>query len=315
MNTDTRLAELEFHSLANIFPMMDAESLQSLSDDIKQHGLHESILVYEGKILDGRNRYRACNMAGVDPDFDTYDGDDPLSFVISRNLKRRQLTPGQLAFVALKIKDIEAERAKERQRVHGGTAPGKKANTAANLGGSVASDARDLAAKQVGVSHGYVTDAEKVRREAPELENKVVAGEVTLPQALREIKERVDELRTPPATGNHRAKGNERKAAEKRKASAPRVDILPPAEPRLEPGMSMVRVDALCQTCRERLFPHEYPKQDFPVDVEPTPDQTSVEVEYEYDPEDAQPEYADDATTSAPSAQAPGKAGWFTETI
>ena len=52
---------------------------------------------------------------------------------------------------------------------------------------------------------------------------------------------------------------------------------------------SMVRVDELCQMCRERLFPHETPKNDFPVDIEPTPDQTPV-VEREYVAEDDLPE-------------------------
>jgi hypothetical protein len=57
----------------------------------------------EGKILDGRNRYRAAQMAGVPYPTRTYDGDDPIGFVISMNLARRHLSESQRAMVAAKL--------------------------------------------------------------------------------------------------------------------------------------------------------------------------------------------------------------------
>jgi len=44
--------------------------------DIKENGLVEFIVLHEGKILDGRNRYNACNDAGVEPKFVEYEGED-----------------------------------------------------------------------------------------------------------------------------------------------------------------------------------------------------------------------------------------------
>ncbi len=90
----------EFHPLAEIFPMMDAAHLQALADDIAAHGLLDEIVLCEGKILDGRCRYLACERAGVAPKFKEYVGDDPLGLVISQNVHRRHLTKQQRLFVA-----------------------------------------------------------------------------------------------------------------------------------------------------------------------------------------------------------------------
>jgi hypothetical protein len=108
-----RNSELRFHPLADIFPLMEGEEFDELVADIKANGLHDPIVMYEGKILDGRNRYRAAIKAGVDP-FPlmkngkrygglNYVGDDPAGFVISRNIHRRHLTAEQKRDVIAKL--------------------------------------------------------------------------------------------------------------------------------------------------------------------------------------------------------------------
>ena len=57
----------------------------------------------------------AAQVAGVECETRDYEGDDPLAFVLSLNLKRRQLTASQLAFVALEIEKYQAGLAKGRQ--------------------------------------------------------------------------------------------------------------------------------------------------------------------------------------------------------
>jgi hypothetical protein len=93
-----------FHPLADIFPMLEGKDFADLVTDIKANGLHKKITLHpDGKILDGRNRYRACLKAGVEPRFWTYNGNDPAGYVVSMNIKRRMLDKGQRAMIAEKI--------------------------------------------------------------------------------------------------------------------------------------------------------------------------------------------------------------------
>jgi hypothetical protein len=94
--TQPATQELEFHPLADIFPLIEGVEFDELVADIKANGLHEPIVTYQGMILDGRNRYRACIAAGLDPKIEIMAGDkwidDPAAYVISANIHRRHLT-------------------------------------------------------------------------------------------------------------------------------------------------------------------------------------------------------------------------------
>jgi len=111
---------MEFHELANIFPMMTDDEMAALVESIK--GGYDSkfpIITYEGKILDGRNRYTACTFAGVEPVYSEWDGNDPVSFVVRANLERRHLTSSQKAMIALEIESVLAERGKRNMSLGG----------------------------------------------------------------------------------------------------------------------------------------------------------------------------------------------------
>ena len=97
---------MEYHEYANLFPMMPRDDLKRLAEDIAEKGLAEPIVTYQGKILDGRNRYEACVSMQIDPRFEEYEGRDALGFVISHNLHRRHLSESQRGLVAASIASL-----------------------------------------------------------------------------------------------------------------------------------------------------------------------------------------------------------------
>src|SRR5918996_3792353 len=95
------------HPFAEQFPLLEGEEFDDLTADIKKHGLREPIILThdQSTIIDGRNRYRACEAALVDPVFETlgeqYTETMILDLIVSKNLERRHLTPGQKDLLAL----------------------------------------------------------------------------------------------------------------------------------------------------------------------------------------------------------------------
>jgi hypothetical protein len=147
------ITQYEFHEHCCIFPRCTDEELQLLVSDIRENGLLTPITRYEGKILDGRNRYLACEMLNIEPDYVDFDGKDPLPFVVSRNLCRRHLSKSQRAMVAASI--IELQRKDN----------GRSEVTVAE------------AAQQLNVSERLVTHAVKVINEGTEQDVKdIVSG-------------------------------------------------------------------------------------------------------------------------------------------
>jgi hypothetical protein len=100
-----RVRSLEHHPLAEMFPLIEGDDFIALVDDIRAHGIRVPIMLYEGKVLDGRNRLRAGIEAGhrfTEKDFTQLAASvDPESFVLSANLQRRSLdNKGKRAIIA-----------------------------------------------------------------------------------------------------------------------------------------------------------------------------------------------------------------------
>ena len=98
---------LEFHPLANVLPLLEGAEFDRLVSDIAEHGLLNPITRYQNKILDGRNRARACRAASVEPRYVEFDGGDPAAFVLSQNLARRHLGPSERAMVAARMANLK----------------------------------------------------------------------------------------------------------------------------------------------------------------------------------------------------------------
>lgn len=90
----------QFHPLADLFPLIEGTEFDELVASIRDHGLRDAITLFDGAVLDGRNRYRACEAAGVEPRFEEFTGTDIHAFVADKNLHRRNLKESQRAFIA-----------------------------------------------------------------------------------------------------------------------------------------------------------------------------------------------------------------------
>lgn len=164
---------MEFHPIANVFPMLPQEELESLAADIKENGLHHPVTTFEGMILDGRNRYVACELAGVECRFEEYQGDAPVAFVISENIARRHLDESQRSMCAARLANLK---------------DGQRADYA---GASIdAPVTQPQAAKLLNVSRPSVQRAKTVLEHGiPELVQLVDVGEIAVSRASEIAKE------------------------------------------------------------------------------------------------------------------------------
>lgn len=110
----------EHHPIANLFPLMADPELEKLRKSIREHGQRDDIVLLEGKVLDGRNRYSACLMEGIPAKVRAFgsvssDGESPTAFVMDHNATRRHLKPSQLAAIAAEATPFYEAEAKARQ--------------------------------------------------------------------------------------------------------------------------------------------------------------------------------------------------------
>ena len=100
----TTTAPFPVHPAAELFPLMQGADFDAFVEDIRVNGQQEPVVLdADGRLLDGRNRARACTSLGLRITTRRYDGDDPMQFVISHNLHRRHLTDSQRAMIAAEL--------------------------------------------------------------------------------------------------------------------------------------------------------------------------------------------------------------------
>lgn len=162
----------ELHPLCTLFPRLSGNEFESLCADIRNNGLRNPIVMHEGMILDGGNRYRACIEIGIEPDFVEFDGGNLVSFVLSVNLHRRHLSAGQQAAIVASAQDW------------GNAQPANRPGKAGNVTGL--STVADRAAIS-GASDKTQRMADKVAKADPELAKQVAHGEISLPKAIKSI--------------------------------------------------------------------------------------------------------------------------------
>ena len=177
----------EIHELANLIPTMSDDEFHELVKDIEANGLLEPIMLYEGRILDGRHRYRACMEIGLLPEYEEYTGKDALQYVISKNLHRRHLNETQRTIIASRLANMTRADA----GILGNIAQG---NATANLRLRDNKITQAKAAQMLNVSPRIVTTVKAVEREAPELIPQMESGKMSANEAYKTVKKKRKDL-------------------------------------------------------------------------------------------------------------------------
>ena len=223
------------HAL-NIFPEANEEDFNRLLEDIRNNGFDQSqpVIVYEGAILDGWNRHRACQAIGISPAIKTFDGDQSAALqLVMRTNKRRNLNKGQWATIAVEAEELmellreeslslQGKRNDIIQKVADAVKDGKvrplvagaaiedfDRGTSDNFLSDVdehANKTATKAAKLFNTNRTYVNQAYKVKKEAPEAFEKVKIGKMTLQDAMKEVSRKPTEPEWLPDELERKAK-------------------------------------------------------------------------------------------------------------
>jgi hypothetical protein len=210
------------HDLAKFVPAPSEQDFAALVADMQAKGQQEPIKVYQGKIIDGWSRYRACQQLGLEPKVAPWQPQADQSVVgavVSWNLPRRHLTSAQKAALALLIEPELAKEAKERQRAAGGAAPHQRAKKRAaarkakkpepepeepqepqlveGKKDDQAGRAAEHAARIAGTNRQYVHDVKRIKQYSERLFQQVINGELAITEARKIMrrKQKARELR------------------------------------------------------------------------------------------------------------------------
>ena len=208
---------MKIHPAADLFPMMSEEELQELAHDIAENGLIHPIMVDDqDQLIDGRNRVKACKIAGVKPHFEKLNGRDPLAFIVSANLARRNLTKGQQAMaLAMIYPEPGSRKSKEtlpfsKMRLSQARTVRRHSLPLAEsvLKGSIS---LDEALEQVEEARRQANSAEakleRLHLAAPDLAERFMEGNLSLEEALAILYQRKDDLRRVKEAGREAEKG------------------------------------------------------------------------------------------------------------
>lgn len=162
------------HPAAELFPMLPDAALAELARDIDANGLRDPICVWEGMIVDGRNRMAAINKTMRAPlyrEMEFKDDSECIRYIISTNIHRRHLTESQRMIIANELAKLT---------------PGNRDAQICASPTLTQQQAADL----MQVSRRGVQMAKKVADDAPDLVPKVKSGEIKVSKAASMARER-----------------------------------------------------------------------------------------------------------------------------
>ena len=179
----------------NIFPEAKPDDYARLIDDIQTNGYDadQPVIVYQGAILDGWNRNKACVELMIQPTIRVFDGSDIEAIqLVMRTNKRRNLNSGQWATIAVEAEDImgaiaeqvEKDKAKRVSESRQGEVRQKIAEPQKPDEQKTATKAAEI----FQTNRTYINQATKIKKASPEVFAKVKAGTMTMQDANKAVR-------------------------------------------------------------------------------------------------------------------------------
>ena len=190
----------------NLIPPLTPDERKGLEESILSEGCRDALIAWNGVLVDGHNRYEICEKYGLpfsvtETDFESRDA--VIEWIIKNQFSRRNLPLYERARLALRLKPVIAERAKEQQ--------GTRTDISQKSVKSI--DTQKELAAAAGVSHDTIAKVEKIEANAtPETKEALRRGEMSINQAFREIQkndqkakreEAIQDQIAKPKTSNH----------------------------------------------------------------------------------------------------------------
>ena len=177
------------HEFKNLIPPLTAEEYAGLEESILQEGCRDALIVWGDTLIDGHNRFEICTRHNIPFEITEMffpSRDDVIVWIIKNQFGRRNLPTYEHARLALRLKAIFAEKAKENQRIGA-----EMTNTGCQKSDKAmeAIDTKKELAKIAGVSHDTIAKVEKIEAKAPpEVKEQLRNGEISINQAYNVIK-------------------------------------------------------------------------------------------------------------------------------
>ena len=208
----------EIHPIADCYPLIQGAEFEALVESIRISGQRVPVVLDKhGRLLDGRNRARACQALGIDVIEATYYGDDIQQYVLDLNEHRRHMDAGARALVAAKLANL----------TRGGEGGVRKTNGSVEPLVDETPISNEDAAKALDVSPSQVKRAKRVIREAPELIPDIESGALPIRTAENILKAAGDDIdRRTELLADHKAG---------KPIPKPQPDNRPPASPKYGP--------------------------------------------------------------------------------
>ena len=172
-----------------LIPPLSAEERAGLEASIVAEGCRDAIVIWNGTIVDGHNRYEICRNHGIG--FRTEAREFPareavILWIIENQLARRNISDYSRVSLLLKKEEIIAQPAKENQRVRKGNQPGATRPKSDKL--PVRNTAKTIA-KIAGVGRTRVAQVQKIEEKATEeIKEKLVSGELSINDAYKKVR-------------------------------------------------------------------------------------------------------------------------------